>query len=232
MLWFFEHNNESLRLETRYDNGTSEFEVVVQWPDGRRQTERLADLAAFRSHLEGFEQRLAADRWSHEGPPLILRTGWPNKRLSLTLYTPGSLLSSAALGYVYKARAQVNFPRCIDAQRYCGVRRPGGVWAGARNSRKRAELELRRPGSRARPASAARTILVPGPVVSSQHPYPSIVIPLGLFQVIKDIDVFKPDKKEKRQVRSNPRHRTAAAPLHYVVGHRRRSGKLVCATEF
>ena len=39
MLWFFEREKESLRVETRYDNDTSEFVTVVRYPDGHEHTE-------------------------------------------------------------------------------------------------------------------------------------------------------------------------------------------------
>ena len=38
MLWFFERDDESLKLETRCDNDTSESVVIVRHPDGREHT--------------------------------------------------------------------------------------------------------------------------------------------------------------------------------------------------
>ena len=34
MLWFFDREDESLRIETRYDNERSEFVAIVTYPDG------------------------------------------------------------------------------------------------------------------------------------------------------------------------------------------------------
>jgi hypothetical protein len=32
MVWLFERDEESLKLETRYDNATREYVVIVQYP--------------------------------------------------------------------------------------------------------------------------------------------------------------------------------------------------------
>ena len=48
MLWFFDREDESLRLETRYDNDRSEFVAVVRYPDGRERSERFSTLGDFR----------------------------------------------------------------------------------------------------------------------------------------------------------------------------------------
>ena len=81
MLWFFEREDLSLRLETRYDNQTSEFIVTVQWPDGRMQTERFADLEACRGWLAVFDETIEAEQWKPKGP-VILPYGWPDKPLT------------------------------------------------------------------------------------------------------------------------------------------------------
>ena len=80
MLWCFERHNELLRVETRYDNETSEFVAIVRHPDGREETHRFATADAFRSWLTAFEQTLAAEQWTSQGPPLFLPEGWPDER--------------------------------------------------------------------------------------------------------------------------------------------------------
>ena len=82
MLWFFERDDESLRLETRYDNDTSEFVAIVHYPDGQQRTERFRDGEKFRVWLEAFEQNLVIQHWAGRSGPIILPYGWPNKRLS------------------------------------------------------------------------------------------------------------------------------------------------------
>jgi hypothetical protein len=56
MLWFFERDDESLKLETRYDNDTSEFVVIVRHPDGREHTERSTDGDEYGAWLESSRQ--------------------------------------------------------------------------------------------------------------------------------------------------------------------------------
>lgn len=82
MLWFFEREEQALRLETRYDNDAAEFVVTVQWPDGRQQTERFTELEACRAWLVALENALEAERWNPQGPPIFLPYGWPDRRLS------------------------------------------------------------------------------------------------------------------------------------------------------
>lgn len=81
MLWFFSRNDETLRLETRYDNATSEYVLVVRWPDGQSASERFSDPAAFRERLVALESGLEQERWALAGSPVILPEGWPDKRL-------------------------------------------------------------------------------------------------------------------------------------------------------
>jgi hypothetical protein len=81
MLWFFERDDESLRLETRYDNDSAEFLAIVRWPDGREKIERFTDLEGFRKWLVAFDNRVAAERWTPNAP-VILPSGWPHKRLT------------------------------------------------------------------------------------------------------------------------------------------------------
>jgi hypothetical protein len=81
MLWFFERDDESLKLETLYDNHTSEFVVIVRYPDGREQTERFTDGDTYGVWLEMFERNLEHQRWTRQGGPMIMPEGWPNKPL-------------------------------------------------------------------------------------------------------------------------------------------------------
>ena len=82
MLWFFERADESLRLETRYDNKTSEFLVVVSYPDGRERTEQFATLEDFRRCLQAFEHVLHQQHWTGRNGPIVLPYGWPDERLT------------------------------------------------------------------------------------------------------------------------------------------------------
>jgi hypothetical protein len=82
MVWLFERDDESLRLETRYDNDTAEFVAVVHYPDGRERMERFDEIDEFRAWLVAFERNLNIQRWADKTGPIILPYGWPDKRLS------------------------------------------------------------------------------------------------------------------------------------------------------
>lgn len=83
MLWFFERNEEALKIETRYDNDTSEYVVIVRYPDGHEQTERFNEAEECRSWLVTFERNLETQHWTLQGGgPVFLPDGWPNRRLT------------------------------------------------------------------------------------------------------------------------------------------------------
>lgn len=77
MIWLYERDNESIRLETRYDNDTKEYVVVVHYPDGRQLTERFPNPETCREWLLSLENNLDAEDWVRRGPPMILPDGWP-----------------------------------------------------------------------------------------------------------------------------------------------------------
>jgi hypothetical protein len=81
MIWFFERDEESLKVETLYDEGASEYVVTVRSPDGEERIERFKNLEAFRVWIEAFDRKLAFDQWVARNGPIILPYGWPNKRV-------------------------------------------------------------------------------------------------------------------------------------------------------
>ena len=82
MLFFYKRDEQSLRVETRYDNDTAEFTTVLHYPDGGQEVERFSDVEAYRSWLVKLEGRLEQDRWVRKGPPVILPDGWPRPKSS------------------------------------------------------------------------------------------------------------------------------------------------------
>ena len=82
MLWFFKRDEDSLRLEARYDNDKSEFVAIIHRPDGSQQIERFTDIVVFQARLIALEQQLEKERWERKGSPVILSDGWPNRRLT------------------------------------------------------------------------------------------------------------------------------------------------------
>jgi hypothetical protein len=83
MIWLFDREDESLEIETRYDNATSEFVAIVHYPDGQDQTKRFAAADAYGRWLELFERSLQDGAWTRRpGGPLILPDGWPKRPLT------------------------------------------------------------------------------------------------------------------------------------------------------
>jgi len=82
MLWLFERNEQSLRLETHYDDKTSEYVVIVRSQDGE-DNKRFGTAHEFRSWLAMFEQRVEAQRWAlHSGGPVALPDEWADQWLT------------------------------------------------------------------------------------------------------------------------------------------------------
>jgi hypothetical protein len=78
MLWFFERSNQHVEIETRFENDTREFVVIVRWPDRREDRERFDTPDACRTWLTRLEETLAAQRWTPRGSPVVLPHGWPD----------------------------------------------------------------------------------------------------------------------------------------------------------
>lgn len=76
MIWLYERGPEVLRIETRFDQATSEFELIWHRPDDSRESERFATEAAFRARLESIETALKSEAWNINGSPQILSAGW------------------------------------------------------------------------------------------------------------------------------------------------------------
>lgn len=74
MIWFFERDDQELRVETRQADDTGEYLLVICWPDGD-QCERFSDPAKYRARLVEVEGRLEADRWARARGPIIAPDG-------------------------------------------------------------------------------------------------------------------------------------------------------------
>jgi hypothetical protein len=77
MLWFFERDQESLELETWYDNSTGEFVATVRTPGSTRAV-RFKDAWRYQTWLRVFEADLKAEHW-RAGSPVLRPDGWPNQ---------------------------------------------------------------------------------------------------------------------------------------------------------
>jgi hypothetical protein len=83
MLWFYTRNQQSLTLETRYDNATHEYVAVLTGLAGEPVTKRFTSSEAFQEWIVTLESELAAGKWTADGPPHILPDGWRDKPWSL-----------------------------------------------------------------------------------------------------------------------------------------------------
>lgn len=79
MVWFFQRDAESLRLETRFDNDTNEFVAIVHWTHKPKQIERFPDATSFQTWLTTFEGGLAKQQWRTTGSPEFQLDGWPDR---------------------------------------------------------------------------------------------------------------------------------------------------------
>lgn len=76
MIWLYERGPEVLRIETRFDQASNEFELIWHRPDGSSESERFTTEATFRARLESIEAALQSDHWNINGAPQILTAGW------------------------------------------------------------------------------------------------------------------------------------------------------------
>ena len=76
MVWFFARGNDSVRVETRFDNTSREYLLEVAWADRPVETERFLDVTAFQARVVDIESKLEAESWAQVGNPEILPHGW------------------------------------------------------------------------------------------------------------------------------------------------------------
>jgi hypothetical protein len=76
MIWLFERGNEIVRLTTRFLRASGEYTILVEWSDGRAETERFSDFAAFDARILALERQLGADHWTQAGRPQLIQDDW------------------------------------------------------------------------------------------------------------------------------------------------------------
>ena len=76
MVWFFGRGNETVRVETRFDNASREYVVEIDWGNRPKETERYRELPAFEARVASVEAQLRAQSWAQIGGPEILPDGW------------------------------------------------------------------------------------------------------------------------------------------------------------
>lgn len=76
MIWFFARGNEAVRVETRFDNGSREYVLEIDWASRPVEVERFRDHSAFEARVANVEAGLRADAFAQVGGPQILPDGW------------------------------------------------------------------------------------------------------------------------------------------------------------
>ena len=80
MIWFFERRRAWLHYEIRRQSDGEDYELVINWPDGRQEVERYTDPDALSERSLNLERTLTEDGWE---PP---RVGTRRTRRSVGSY--------------------------------------------------------------------------------------------------------------------------------------------------
>ncbi len=75
MLWSYTRSQQSLTVETRFDNETQKYVATLIGASGIPETLRFRTAEAFRTWLAALERILSADHWNREGVPRVLPKG-------------------------------------------------------------------------------------------------------------------------------------------------------------
>jgi hypothetical protein len=73
MVWFFEREDETLRISTTYESVSGVYALTMHRQDGTDTTESFPTKAAFHKRLQEIERGLLTDSWSAAGWSLLPR---------------------------------------------------------------------------------------------------------------------------------------------------------------
>ena len=76
MVYLFERESESLRLETRYSSTSKTYEIIWRRADGSVTQESFRGETSFRTRLDEIYSELERDDWRTVGPPNLIADGW------------------------------------------------------------------------------------------------------------------------------------------------------------
>ena len=76
VIYIFERDSESLRLETRYSNDSKTYEIIWRRADGTTTRESFKGETSFRTRLDEIYSDLEEKEWRTIGPPHLLADGW------------------------------------------------------------------------------------------------------------------------------------------------------------
>ena len=76
MIYIFERDTESPRLETRYSSDSKTYEIIWRRADGTTTRESFTGETSFRTRLDEIYSDLEHEMWRTVGPPHLLADGW------------------------------------------------------------------------------------------------------------------------------------------------------------
>jgi hypothetical protein len=79
MIWQYQKDAQAIGLETRYDNRTLQYVLIIHRPEAD-DVERYEKIEDFRERLLTLERQLADDDWRRAGPPILSPAGWADRR--------------------------------------------------------------------------------------------------------------------------------------------------------
>ena len=68
MLWFYQREQHRLHFEIRHQPDGTDYELVINYPDGRQDIERFTDPDALLERSSGLQHSLSEDGWQ---PPHV-----------------------------------------------------------------------------------------------------------------------------------------------------------------
>src|SRR4051812_17618616 len=63
MVWFFERQQSRLHYEIRRQSDGDDYELVINWPDGRQEVERCSECGTLIQRSSVLQTRLAEQGW-------------------------------------------------------------------------------------------------------------------------------------------------------------------------
>jgi hypothetical protein len=76
MVYLFERESDSMRIETRFNGDSRTYEIIWRKADGTITQESFKGETSFRSRLDEIYSELEHDDWRTIGPPQLQRDGW------------------------------------------------------------------------------------------------------------------------------------------------------------
>ncbi|HUE86387.1 MAG TPA: hypothetical protein VMO26_09945 [Vicinamibacterales bacterium] len=80
MVWFFERDAKAAWIETRFDDSTGEYVVVIAAVGGASTVERYSELTTFDARIVALQAQFRAERWTQVTGAAALDAGWQGPR--------------------------------------------------------------------------------------------------------------------------------------------------------